>query len=156
LCAATFLIRAVNVVPRKQQNIIATIAKWRHLELDDRQTKVEIEAKITGLGFFFEIAVRRRDDARVQRNVLETADTTERIFLEYTQQLCLKAELEFTDLVQKDRAASRLFEEALLARLCIGESALFVTKQLRLDQRRRQCRAVDSEIRGLGTLGRVM
>jgi hypothetical protein len=50
------------------------------------------------------------------------------------------------DLVQEERAARRRLDEAALVAVGAGERALPVAEQLRLDQLRRERRAVDADV----------
>src|SRR5207247_1889497 len=66
----------------------------------------------------------------------------------YPQQLGLETERQVADLVQEQRSGVRHLEQPWLGRMRIGERAALVTEQLRLDELRREGRAVDGDERG--------
>jgi hypothetical protein len=76
-------------------------------------------------------------------NVAQAADAPEFVFLQNAQKLRLQTEFEFADLVEEDRAAVRLFEQAFLAGFGVGKCASFVAEKLGFDQVGGQRRAVD-------------
>ena len=117
------------------------------MDREDIEAVVQVVAELAfGLGLLRR-AVGRRDDAHVGRHRLGRADANEGAGLEHAQQLDLQVQGHLGDLVQKDRAALRLLEEAAVLAVGAGEAALLVTEQLALDQVGRDRAAVDREER---------
>ena len=81
-------------------------------ELDDREAVVEVLAEAAGARLGGEIAVRAGDDAHVDLLDAARADRLDLALLERAQQLGLHAERELADLVEDQRAAVGLGEEA--------------------------------------------
>ena len=100
----------------------------------------------------FQIAMRRRDDARVKRMLGVRADRTHHSLLQDAQQFGLHLGRHLTDLVEEQRPPAGLHEEAPTSRLGVGECTAHVTKQLALEQVRRHRRAVDGHERPASAL----
>src|SRR5262249_38559380 len=93
------------------------------------------------------IAVRRGDDAHVDREVRAAADAFDLPALEHTQQLRLEVGLELADLVEEERPAVGLFERAGACPGGAGERALLVPEELALEEVRRDRAAIDDDER---------
>ena len=104
------------------------------MQRHDLESVVQILAERALLHHPLEVLIRRRDDAQVDRDVLGAADATERAALEHTQQLDLQHGRHLADLVEEQRATVRHLHETQLLGAGIGERALLVTEQLRLEQ----------------------
>src|SRR6266568_2230788 len=78
-----------------------------------------------------------------------SADPPDLLLLQYAKQLDLEGEGHFADLVQKQGAAVGLFEQPDLVRRGIGECALDMAEQLRLQKVLRDRPAVDRHKRGV-------
>ena len=122
-------------------------AERRRVDLDDVNPIIEVLAKALLFDLGLEIAVGRRHDARVERDVLVAADGAHRPLLQRAEELRLHLERELADLVEEQRAAGCVGEEAHARRLRVGECAARVAEELALEQRRRHGRAVDAEER---------
>ena len=72
----------------------------------------EVFAKRAGRDALAEIAMRRRDDAHVDRPLLVRADGADGSALENVEQLRLERRRHLADLVEEERAAAGLFEQA--------------------------------------------
>src|SRR5215510_8985802 len=136
-------VEVFDVMPGEQQHVIAALAQRRQIDLDDGEAVVKVEPESPSLAFGLQVAVGGGDYAHVERQILQSADSPERAFFEHAQQLRLQADLEFADLVQKDRSALGLLEQPFLAPLRVGESAFLIAEEFALNQRRRDRRAVD-------------
>ena len=92
--------------------------------------------------------MRRRDDARVHRDLRAAAEARDDALLQHAQELGLHVERHVADLVEQDRAAGGELE---LARVALGararEGALLVAEQLGLEQVPRHRGAVDADER---------
>ena len=71
----------------------------------------------------------------VEGHLARAADGADHALLQRAQELGLQAERHLADLVEEERAARRLDEEARAARLRVGEGAAHVAEQLALEQR---------------------
>ena len=87
--------------------------------------------------------MRRRDDAHVHRTIRALADAPHPSVFEHAQQPRLQRRLHVPDLVEEQRSAVRFFEQPAPRDLRVGECAACVTEQLRLDQVRRDRRAIE-------------
>ena len=87
--------------------------------------------------------MRRGDDAHIGADGLAAADAGELAVLQYAQQpgLCLRRHV--ADLVEEQRATTRLLEAAEATVHGAGEGAALVAEQLALDQLARDRRHVD-------------
>ena len=94
-----------------------------------------------------QILVGGRDDPDVDIDGLGAPHAGDLPLLEHPQQLHLHVQRKIADLIQKDRAAVRRLEEALVSPVVRpGECALLIPEQLGLDQILRNGPAVDLEI----------
>src|SRR5205085_5329942 len=67
------------------------------------------------------------------------------LFAHHPKQFHLRAGIDLADLIEEDRAAARLLETPDPAFVRTGERAALVSKQLALEQLRRQRRAMDRD-----------
>ncbi len=79
--------------------------------------------------------MRRRDDAHVDGALGVRAERAHDAALDHVEQLRLERQRHFADLVEQERAAARLHEEAVAALRCAGERAFAVSEELALEQR---------------------
>jgi hypothetical protein len=130
---------------REDRDVALTASERRQLDPTDRKPVEEIVAERPFLDGTIEIAPRRGDDANVDADPLVAPDPSHLRALERSKELRLEWQLEVTDLVDEERPAVGLFEDALPGRGRSGEGAFFVAEQLRLDERRRHRRAVEDD-----------
>src|ERR1041384_2441176 len=146
--------RLIRVLPQEvlceKQHIVASDAPRRNIDPQDVDPVEEILAEPPLRDLGLEIAVRRRDDAGVVRDLLVTADRPHRSLLECAQKLGLHAERHLADLVEAQRATAGLQEQSLARSACVGKRALDVSEQLALEQRLGDRRAVDRDERARG------
>ena len=128
-------------------DVLLALAQRRQLDRHDREPIVEILAKLSVADELPEVLVGRRQDAHVDLDEHVAADRLDLALLDHAQQLVLHLGRDVADLVEEERAARRLAEQAAPRPLRAGEGALLVAEQLRLDQRRRQRRAVEGHER---------
>jgi hypothetical protein len=114
----------------------------------------QVGAKPRVVDLTAEVAMGRRDHADVDLDRLRAADPADRARLERAQQLRLLIDRELADLVEEQRAAVGFFERADAPRVGAGERARLVAEQLRLEQRRRDRRAIDRDERPAGARAR--
>src|SRR5882672_1761847 len=103
-----------------------------------------------------EVAVGRADHAHVDRDRFPPAYPLERALLQEAQQLRLQRIRHVADLVEEERAARRVLDLALRLLVRARECALFVAEELALEQRFRNCRAVDGDERTARASGQAM
>ena len=113
-------------------------AQGRNGNWQDVQTVIEIATEAPFGDLLFEIAVRRRDHADVDANVLSPADPLERFLLEKAQQLRLQRRYHLADLVEKDGAPIRRLQQSTFLQPRIGERAPLVAEEFALEQLFRQ------------------
>src|SRR5262245_53073077 len=130
-------------VLRQRGNLVAALPERRQRDADDVQAEEQILAELAVGDGQFEIAVRGRNDAYVDADVLPSAEACELAVLPHLQQLRLPRRVHLADLVEEHRA---VIGELKLARLVLNgarEVAALESEQLRLEQLCRQCRAID-------------
>jgi hypothetical protein len=81
--------------------------------VDDVDSIVEILAKPLVLDHLFELAVRRGDEADVDRHLALGADRPDLALLNRAQELGLERQRHLADLVEKQRSTARLLEQTL-------------------------------------------
>ena len=126
-------------------DVLGAVAQRRDLDPRDGQTKIQIGAESALVRLRAQVAVRGRDDANVDLDVLFSTQPPERTALEHAEQGRLNRQRQFADLVEKDRPAVRQLERAFLAFLRAREGASLVSEQLRRDQRRGQRARIDDD-----------
>src|SRR5262249_51963993 len=125
----------------------AAFAERRHVDLHDVDSVEEVFAEAPLVDFVFEDAVRRSDEARVERDLAVRPDRAHFALLQRAKQLRLHLERQLADLVEEQRSTVRLHEETIALRLGVRERAALVAEELALEQRRRHGRAVDRDER---------
>ena len=114
---------------------------------EDVEAEEEILAEAPGRDLLAEILVGRGEHAHVDVDDVLAADAADLARLQRAQHLGLRDEIHVADLVEEQRAAVRLLEEAALARLRAGEGAPLVPEELALDELARDGGAVDLDER---------
>src|SRR5690606_27563267 len=122
-------------------------------EARHRQSIEEVLAKALLGDRLLEILVRRRDDPDVDVDRLVVPEPPDLAFLDGPQQLRLERRRRLGDLVEEERPAVRLLEEALARADGAGERAAHVTEELALEQRLADGRAVDGHEGLVGARG---
>src|SRR6185437_13494750 len=89
-----------------------------------------------------QVPVRRGNDTHVHLQRLRAADPLKSFFLERSQNLGLQRERQIADLVEKQRPAMRELELSGLSLGGARERALFVSEELRFEQRFGNRRAI--------------
>ncbi len=123
--------------------VLLVIAKRRNLDVEHVEAVIEVAAQFAlGDGFFGNL-VGGGNNAHVDRGFDFASESAQLAIFEDAQQLGLRADRHFADLVEKQRAAFGEFKAADATLESSGESSLFVTKDFAFDQRFRNRRAVD-------------
>ena len=108
----------------------------------------EVLAEAPGLHLGGEIAVRRGDDADVDLHVLAGRRGAGSISsCEHAEELHLEVQRQLADLVEEERAAVGLLEEAAAVGRRVGERALLVAEELALEEVLGDGAAVDGDER---------
>src|SRR5262249_22225748 len=106
---------------RQRQYVIAPLAQRRQPNREDVQPIVQVLAKETLRDGLLQIAVRRRDDARVSFEHACAAKALELAFLQDAEELRLCRQAHLADFVEEQRAAAGLFELSRFALRRTGE-----------------------------------
>jgi hypothetical protein len=118
---------------RELEHVALALAKRREMDVEHLDAKVQILAELTRAHGLIEIAVRRRDDARVEQDLARSAERPHPALLKNPEQLRLQVERHVADFVEKQRPASRLLEQADARVNGTREGALLVPEQLGLE-----------------------
>ena len=103
-----------------------------HLDVHHVQPVVQILAELPADHQLVQVAMRRGNDAHVDRHRLGAAHRANLIVLQHAQQLDLQPHRHVADLIEQQRAAVGGLEQAFLRAGRAGEGALLVAEQLRL------------------------
>ncbi len=109
----------------------------------DREPEVEVGPESACVHLAPEIAVGGGDEPDVHRDVAVGAHAPDLPRLEHPEQLGLQVCRELADLVQEDRAAVRLLEDAQPPFGGAGERPLLVAEELGVEEVRGNCGAID-------------
>ena len=99
------------------RDVARALAERRQDDGDDVEAVEEVLAELPRLHHRLEVAVRRGDDADVDRDRLVAADAPDLALLEGAEDLPLQREREVADLVEEEGRAGGGLEEAGLAGL---------------------------------------
>src|SRR5690606_28588080 len=108
-----------------------------------REAEVEVFAEAAGLNLRPEIAVGGGDDAHVHRDLARVADRANAVRLERAEELGLALERQLRQLVDEERSAVGLAEEATAIGGRSRERALLVPEELALEEVARDARGVE-------------
>src|SRR6202008_34170 len=133
--------RLVALMPKLDQemlgehrDVVASRAPRRQMNRDDVESVVQIGAEAADPNLLVQIAVRRRDEARIHRDGVRRAHRNDFTMLQRTQQLPLGGGGCLTDLVEEKRAVRRRGEQSWLVLDRAGERSLHVAEKLGLEQ----------------------
>src|SRR5712692_6682202 len=133
----------------EHRDVLAPLAQRRHLDGHGVDAEEEVLAEAALLERSLRAPVRGGDQAEVHGRGLRAAQPAHDALLEDAQELGLEVHRHLDDLVEQERAAVGLFQEAGLVGGGAGEGALRVAEELRLDEIPGQRRAVDLDPRPL-------
>src|SRR5439155_4024190 len=114
--------------------VLAPRMERRQLHLDDGEPVIEVFAETALVHAIGERAIGRRDQAYVHLALGVAADAPDRTRFDGAQKLGLHRQWHFADLVEEERSAASLFEDAFAVVDRPAESAPYVTEELALDQ----------------------
>src|SRR5262245_7607416 len=129
--------------------VLSASLQRRHLKRIDGQAMKEVGTKAASTDLRLQIAVGGGDDAHVETPNRVVADAFDFMLLQCPQEPGLQIQRELADLVEKERASVGDLEFSGTARDRAREGAPDVSEQLRLDERRRQCRGIESDQRAV-------
>jgi hypothetical protein len=128
----------------QRADVLHPLAQRGGAQREDGEAEVEVLAEPARGHFAGEVLVGRGQHAHIDGHAALTADARDLPGLQRAQHLRLGRELHVADLVEEQRAAVSLLEEATLLRLRSCERASFVSEQLALDQLAGDRGAVDA------------
>jgi hypothetical protein len=113
---------------------LKALARQRRAQCQDVEPVVEILAE-SAVGYgLWQPHVGSRDYADIDVDRLAAADTHDLTFLQEAQQVALQIDGHIADLIEKERAACRVFDLSSGSRASPGERALFIAEQFRGDE----------------------
>src|SRR5262245_35381457 len=133
----------------QQPNVALPLSEGRQAHVDDGNPIIKILAEATGANRFLEVAVRSRDDSNVDALPLGPADHREFAGLDGPEELRLKMDGDFRDLIEKKGPGMRAGEDAGdgCDGACKGSSN--VTKQVALHEALGDGRTIDNHERAI-------
>ena len=126
----------------QQGNVFQALAERRDANLDGAQAVKKIFAEASGQNFGAQVAIGGGDQADVDLFYFGRADALDFAILNHAQQFGLHGQRGFADLVEKNRAAVGVFEQARAGVGGAGEGAAHVAEELAFEQGVDQRRAV--------------
>ncbi len=114
----------------EQAHVLAALAQRGDVNGQHVDAVEEVLPEAAGLHVGREVAVRRGDDAHVDLHVARVAEAPDVLLLQDPQELHLEIDGQLADLVEEQRAAGRLLEEAAAVGGGVGEGALPVAEEL--------------------------
>ena len=114
----------IDVVLRQQQDVVTAFAKWRDIDLNNRETIIKVESKRPASLSVFKsrLDAPARD---VKRNVFQATDTTESSFFQDAQSFACKRKFQLTDFIEQAAFRLRLARTVLLSRAFASVNAPF-------------------------------
>jgi hypothetical protein len=147
---------ACDLARHERRQIPRAVAERRHDDGDAVDAVEEVFAKLLFPDEHGGPMVRGREHADVRLAQRARAEPLELSVFDRAQNLALSLPAQVGDFVQEQGAAVGQLELALDLRLCAGERAAFVTKQLAVDQRFAESRGIERDERAGGARGRVV
>ena len=128
---------------RQFGDVAGPLAERRNLDLEGDQPEVQVLAELPLHHPLVQVLVRRRDHAEVAPHGPAGADGQNLAVFQHPQQFDLQRGRDVGHLVEEERAAVGLFQQALAGLLGPGERPADVAEQLALGQRRAERGDVD-------------
>ena len=133
---------AVDEVPDEPRQVLEPLAQRRKRDRIDVQAVVKIGSETAFLDRQLKILVGRGNHADIHLPRVRRSDPLEFAFLQHPEKLRLHFGRQVADLVEKKGASVGDLEAALAGGHGAGEGPTLVAKQFRLDERRRERRAL--------------
>ena len=132
---------------RNLADVGSPFAKRGYVNREDGQPEIEILAKLLRRDSSFQVAIRRRYDARVDVDIGRAAEPVNLSLFKHAKKLRLHGRRNLAYLVQENRSSGGQFELANSTLIGAGVCAFLVTKEFILDQRVRNRSAIDGDER---------
>ena len=120
--------------PGDQHGVMVAFPQRRDADHGHREPLVEVLPELARPRRGLEVAAGRGDHLDVDATLRGRTDPSDGLLLDHLQELRLERGGDVPDLVEQDGAAVRRLEQARPRRLGVGERALLVAEELRLDQ----------------------
>ena len=130
--------------------IFRPLSEWGDGEFDDFEAIEEILSEPPLVHVLREVAIRGRDDSRIELPLAIFADASDLVLLERAKELHLQGQRHLADLVEEQCALVGCLEQTGTVLDRAGERAARVTEQLALEERLWQRTAVDRDERSAG------
>src|SRR6266850_4595763 len=140
----------------QENNVLSTFTKWQDANRNNGKPKIQIFAKFSVIDQLFQICVGRRDQPRIDLDLLSTAHSLQALFLKEAKQLYLNSRGKLANLIKKEGAAIGCFQQSFALNMSAGEGAFFVTEKLTLQKIFRNSIAVDGDKRAVLTRAAAM
>ena len=125
--------------------VFHVLAQWWHVNVKDIQAIEEIGSQMAVRHSILRIAIRCGQDANIHVLLGTGSQPAQFSFFQDAQQLRLRADRHFAQLIQQQRPARGQFEASGAPFYGSGEGAFLVAKNLAFDQRFRNGRAIHRE-----------
>src|SRR5581483_551642 len=137
----------IEEVRDQARHVVRSGPERGHLDVDDVQAVEEVQAEPPAARLRLEVAVRRGDQADVDRDGEARAERRHLALLDGAQELRLQREGDLGDLVEEERSAFRGPEDAVVVVHGTGEGPATVAEELAVERRLREAGAVDRDER---------
>ncbi len=94
-------------------HVVAAVLQERQVDLHDVEAVEQVGPEAAPLDLLLKVGIGREDEAQVDRNFTLGADRTDAAVFQHAQQLALHRQRQLADLVEEQRAAMRIEEQAL-------------------------------------------
>ena len=118
----------------QDRDLLPSLAEWRHADLHDVQTIVEVFAELAAAQGEFQVSIGRGHDPGVDSDQFPAADARKLKILDHVEELRLKGQGEFADLVQVDSPLVRKLELSELSPVGAGEGSSFMAEEFGFQQ----------------------
>ena len=132
----------LHEMPDQQRNVFRPLAQRRHADGKHVEPVVQVGAEFLLVHQRLQVAIGRRDQARIGAQRARRSQPLELALLQHAQQLRLQFQRHFADLVQEHGAVMRQLEAADALRNRARKRAALVPEQFALQQPGRNRRAV--------------
>ncbi len=137
------------------RKVVPSRSQWRQRDREDAQAVVQVAAEFSGVHHLRQVPVGRGDDPHVRPDRLVPADPLKPTILQHPEHLRLGQRRHVADLVEEQRPAVALLEDADPLAIGAGERPLLMAEQLALEQGLGDRGAVDGQ-EGAGRAATVL
>ena len=140
----------------EQDDILFAFTERRHHHRHHLDSEIEVFPEAFRLDRFFEIHMRRTDDAHIYGDFAVVAYARNMLFLQHAEELHLHIQRKFADFIEKNRSTIGLLEKALACFDGSRKGTLGVSEQERFHQVLRDGAAVHRNKGLVGTRAMAM